>query len=632
MSVGSTVLGALLCLVTAACLATPVQAQGEQNVVRITHATLHDLDLGSTDTLEELPARRLLVPRGHRRFKLEAEFDLPARSAAPLWALYHRQLSDGARVRINGVVVGDVPSSTAHTAVLNVRPFMFVVPVELLRDGTNRLEMEWATHDSIQHIAAAFVGPADVVRAHYERRFFWQNTMAQVGLDFALVNAAILIGIFALRRQEARYLLMGLTALSWANVCFAYLLPPMPAALYPYWHLARLIGIAGVAACCWAVLWLDTEPTHPFFGRLCLGWAAVGPLAYLANLWLHDTTDSNALEAYWGGSLVALGLYPMSRLARALVRQWDWRRGVFLLAAVAGMLAGSADLMMSATGTGLFGPIGYSAQATSPLWFTAMVAVLVKDFADFLVGQRQQNELMAHKLAEQQVALQRLHQLDQQRQRERAALQERQRIMQDIHDGLGSQLVSSLALSERGALNAQQTSALLRECIDDLRLAIDSLAGTDDTFAVMAGNLRFRMEPRLRAAGIVLKWNSAALNDSAAVPAAHALPLLRIMQESLSNALKHAQASEIAVTLGTDDRSLHIWVSDNGIGFDPQRIHQGKGVSGMEKRARGIGAGLQIVGGPGTGGASVRVSLPLARPAGEAPGNHYSLVEPPPVS
>lgn len=171
------------------------------------------------------------------------------------------------------------------------------------------------------------------------------------------------------------------------------------------------------------------------------------------------------------------------------------------------LLAGSADLMMSATGIGLFGPIGYSAQATSPLWFTAMVAVLVKDFADFLVGQRQQNELMARKLAEPHIALQRLHALDPQR--ERAVLQERQRIMQGSHGGLGSQLVSSPALSERGALSSGQTSALLRECIDDLRLAIDSLAGSDDTFAVMAGNLRFRMEPRLRAAGIVVKWKSA---------------------------------------------------------------------------------------------------------------------------
>ena len=606
-------LGALLWLAIASGYFSPhAQAAADGHVVQITRATLHDLDQGSAQQIDGLPARRLLVPRSYRRFKLEAAFELPSRSAAALWAVYHGQLSDGARVSINGIIVGDVPTSTPETAVLNVRPFMFVVPVEVLREGTNRLEMQWATHDSIQHVAAVFVGPVDVVRAHYERRLFWQNTMAQVGLDFALVNAAMLMGIFALRRREVRYLLMGLTALSWANVCFAYLLPPMPAALCPYWHLARLIGIAGVAGCCWLVLWLETEPTHPFYGRLCAVWACVGPLWYLANLWLHDTTDSNALEAYWGGALVALGLYPLFRLARSLLRHWDWRRGVYLLAATAGMLAGGADLAMSATGTGVFGSIGYSAQATSPLWFTAMVAVLVKDFASFLVSQRRQNELMANKLAEQQLTLQRLHELDQQREREQAALQERQRIMQDIHDGLGSQLVSSLAPSERGALDAQQTSALLRECIDDLRLAIDSLAGSDDNFAMMAGNLRFRMEPRLRAAGITLKWHSAALRESAHVPAGEALTLLRILQESLSNALKHAHASEITVTLGTDDHGLHIRVSDNGKGFAAHHLRMGKGLCGMEKRARGIGATLEI---DGTKGTTVCVRLPRATKA-----------------
>ncbi len=612
MSILLRALGALACLaIVTHVLAPQAHAADEDQVIRISRATLHDQDLGIAHELSDLPARRLLVPRGYRRFKLEAEFELPAKAAAPLWAVYHRQLSDGARVRINGTIVGDVPTSTPDTAVLNVRPFMFVVPVELLRDGVNRLELQWATHDSTQDVPSIFIGPVDVVRAYYERRFFWQNTMAQVGLDFALVNAAILVGIFALRRREVRYLLMGLTALSWANVCFAYLLPPMPAALLPYWHLARLTGIAGAASFCWLVLLLETEPQHRFYGRLCMAWAAVGPIWYLANLWLHDSTDSSALEAYWGGTLIALGLYPLFRLARSLMRHWDWRRGVYLLAATAGMLAGGADLVMSATGTGLFGSIGYSAQATSPLWFTAMVAVLVKDFANFLVSQRRQNELMTHKLAEQQITLQRLHELDQQREGERAALQERQRIMQDIHDGLGSQLVSSLALSERGALDSRQTSALLRECIDDLRLAIDSLAGGDDTFAVMAGNLRFRMEPRLRAAGISLKWNSAALSDSAAVPASHALPLLRVMQESLNNALKHSHATEIAVTSSSDDGGLHITVSDNGKGFDPQQVHLGKGMGSMEKRARGIGAVLDIA---TVGGTRVRITLPSTAP------------------
>ena len=128
-------------------------------------------------------------------------------------------------------------------------------------------------------------------------------------------------------------------------------------------------------------------------------------------------------------------------------------------------------------------------------------------------------------------------------------------------------------------------------------------------------------------AGIALKWNSAALSDAAVVSVAHTLPLLRILQESLSNALKHSRASEIAVTLANDGEALHLVVSDNGQGFDAGQIHVGKGVNSMEKRARGIGADLHIEGGPGAGGASVRVSLPLAQQAaGIRPPGDFSVL------
>jgi signal transduction histidine kinase len=578
-------------------------------VVRIDSAMVHSLDGAPPIRLDDLPQRRLLHPRGFRRFRVEAQFELADPAAAPLWALYFRQMSDGGHVSVNGVPVGQLPTSTADTAVLQVRPAMFTLPPQLLRPGANTLQVDLATHDSSLHVAAILVGPQARLRANYERQHFWQITMAQVGLDFALLNAAILIGIFALRRHEWRYLLMGLTALGWANVCFAYLLPPMPAWLYPYWHFVRLLGIGGVAGLCGMVLWLETEPRHAGFGWLCLAWAAVGPLIYLADFWWRGSTDSTLTKAWWGLPLLGLAVYPMTRLARRLARAWDWRRGVYLLAALAGVLAGGADLVLSSTGRELFGPVGYSAQATSPLWFTAMVAVLVKDFGDFLLDQRRQNEHMASRLAEQQAVLTQLHAVDQQRERERATLQERQRIMQDMHDGLGSQLVSALALAERGALDARQTTELLRECIDDLRLAIDSLAVSGDAFAVAAGNLRHRMQPRLQAAGIALDWDHVGLDEPQAVPPSKSLPLLRILQEALSNALRHSGATAIRVQLAFGEQGLSIRVDDNGRGFDPQRVRWGKGVRSMEKRCRAIGAQLRVQGDQGTR-VSVRLPMP----------------------
>jgi signal transduction histidine kinase len=134
------------------------------------------------------------------------------------------------------------------------------------------------------------------------------------------------------------------------------------------------------------------------------------------------------------------------------------------------------------------------------------------------------------------------------------------------------------------------------------------MSDTDDQFGMVAGNLRFRMESRLRSAGITLKWDSSGFSDSAIVPASKTLPLLRIMQESITNALKHAQATEIRVVLSSDEQGLHIQISDNGKGFEIASVRLGKGLSGMEKRSRSIGAVLSITSnGIGT---SIQLHLP----------------------
>ena len=91
----------------------------------------------------------------------------------------------------------------------------------------------------------------------------------------------------------------------------------------------------------------------------------------------------------------------------------------------------------------------------------------------------------------------------------KASAQERQRIMQDMHDGLGSQLLSSLMLVERGAMSNEQVAQILRESIDDMRLAIDALAAEDSDLLAALGNMRFRMEPRLKGAGMDLQWDVA---------------------------------------------------------------------------------------------------------------------------
>lgn len=84
----------------------------------------------------------------------------------------------------------------------------------------------------------------------------------------------------------------------------------------------------------------------------------------------------------------------------------------------------------------------------------------------------------------------------------------------------------------------------------------------------------------------------------------------RIAQEALNNALRHAQATRLSLSLTTSDEGLELSVVDDGKGFDPATAGTGLGVVGMRERAEAVGGRL-VIGRPGTQGTEVRATLPL---------------------
>jgi signal transduction histidine kinase len=90
--------------------------------------------------------------------------------------------------------------------------------------------------------------------------------------------------------------------------------------------------------------------------------------------------------------------------------------------------------------------------------------------------------------------------------------------------------------------------------------------------------------------------------------------VLRIAQEALQNALRHARADHVAVRIGAADGVLELEVRDDGTGFDPlsPEVRSSRlGLSSMEERARRLGGRLEIRSDAGDG-TTVRLEAPLA--------------------
>ena len=175
----------------------------------------------------------------------------------------------------------------------------------------------------------------------------------------------------------------------------------------------------------------------------------------------------------------------------------------------------------------------------------------------------------------------------------RSRAHEREMLLADMHDGLGSQISTARLRVERGEMTQADIIHLLRECSADLHLMVDTLREQNDSLEAALVDYKTRVERRIAEQGIGLAW-SIQLDGAPAMSARRMLQVLRIIQESISNAVRHAGAREIIVAaryLG--EAVYHIKVEDDGAGIADD-VSPGRGLSNMRRRARDLGGSLDV--------------------------------------
>ena len=135
--------------------------------------------------------------------------------------------------------------------------------------------------------------------------------------------------------------------------------------------------------------------------------------------------------------------------------------------------------------------------------------------------------------------------------------------------------------------------------LDEMRMAVDSLQPTHDDLATVLATLRYRLQPRLDAAGIALEWDVGVIPPVAPFSAQAALQLQRILLEAFTNVLKHARATRIVLHARWQAEAqpphVRIVLTDDGIGPRPADAAPkatGHGLANMRARALSIGARL----------------------------------------
>ncbi|HUB91963.1 MAG TPA: ATP-binding protein, partial [Dyella sp.] len=188
---------------------------------------------------------------------------------------------------------------------------------------------------------------------------------------------------------------------------------------------------------------------------------------------------------------------------------------------------------------------------------------------------------------------------------------ERLNLVRDLHDGFGGSLLSAIASleSQRSPADSARTISMLKELRDDLRLIIDTTTQANTDLNDVLAPLRHRWSQHLNAVGIEVHWQLEDLHG-VNLGAAKSLDLLRLLQEALTNVLKHSRASRVDIALFLREQYLHAKVHDNGSGFDTSSQGNGTGLTSLRTRAIRLGGQLRIDAAPGQG-AALHVDFPV---------------------
>jgi signal transduction histidine kinase len=211
---------------------------------------------------------------------------------------------------------------------------------------------------------------------------------------------------------------------------------------------------------------------------------------------------------------------------------------------------------------------------------------------------------------------------------------ERERIMREMHDGLGGSLVSTLAMIESGDYDQAALSEAIRAALDDMRLVIDSLDPDVDDIPTLLAMVRCRLEPRLRRRGLRFAWQVDDLPPLEGMGPEQYLHILRIVQESITNVIKHTDATTLFVrtkvvrtkVVRTKAEAGHaiIEIEDDGGGFDAGAQAAGRGLRNMQRRAEELGGTVTVQ--PAGAGTLVALRIPLDSAASKTRSLRYQTI------
>jgi signal transduction histidine kinase len=541
--------------------------------------------------------------------RYDVQLPLALNASEPL-AIYINSIEPLFYVTVDGGRIYSLLQSTNPHAVNNRKPHLIALPFPF-----DAAEKTISFHHVPRHyegtvLGDVWVGPLAKLGAVYKKRYAVRVLGAQVMLAVYLLSAFGALAYWYTDRRFKDPVWFSIACFGLAWVTYSGLAVFEPRVSLPVLHHLTIFGVivtaVALAQFCFEQTGLRTKTQDTVFQAIVL-------LAAISAFVLYEDKIPFRYALAMNIVVVLMGIYLFVRLIKRWLRVHDVQSqallvGVGLTLSLGAFTIGASWFFFETTletYVVLFAPI--------PLLFV-MYWLILRRYARSHLRSESLNRHLQRRVEKREREIRATSEQVQALIREQTVRAERDRLMRDMHDGLGAQLITSIRLAERGALSQSAMREVLSECLDEMHFAIESLKDTgDDLFAALA-DYRYRIEPRLDHLGIDLSWY-VETSDRLQLTSVSVVQILRIVNEAVSNALKHSDSRRLRIAGNVDPTHYTLYVVDFGSGSAPNGVdrknslHGGNGLRNMHRRAESIGAHLQIL--SSADGTTVTIKLPL---------------------
>ncbi len=520
-------------------------------------------------------------------------------------ALFLPRYSSDVDIHLNNVLIRRhaITYSASHAYL----PSLILLPTELLKPSDNQLKITLIGYNRTASLSQFYLGPQQQIEPLFKRFHFWRVPLMQWAWVITVIVALFMGTIWLTRRQLSEY---GWIALAFASITIyleSFIRTSEPAFPYIYHWLffaARAVFIVAFIIFTHQILKLKRRRLEQLITGLfvlifMIGFGLVisGQFNNFVNLELLTSTPLTlALLGYIGWCLWAA-------IRRENKTYLHW----FLVSSLCALILGLHDVLVVLNIQHPLVRDFYLSQYAILFTIIGYGGVMVHRIAAALLNSEELNTELTRQVNKKTQELQAAAENKLMQDKQLLLYAERQRIMADMHDGVGGQLVNLLAANRGDTLSQDEISRELDLILADLRLVLDALTPSGEELVAALARLKERYTSLLKHANIELHWDVDFDIEAIPMPPSLTINILRLIQEAVQNSIKHSGADNIWLKLIATNDGYSLSIVDDGIGI--ANAKPGHGTKTMQQRALTVNGKLHITQ-PAAGGTEITLTFP----------------------